>query len=52
MIARAGRGARVGTRAGRIVRIIRLFRLIRIVKLYRHTNDAVNYEAKEEHEVP
>lgn len=33
LIARAGRGARVGTRAARIVRIISLFRLIRILKL-------------------
>jgi hypothetical protein len=34
LIARAGRGARVGTRAGRIVRIVSFVRLIRIVKLF------------------
>lgn len=44
MIARAGIGARVGSRAGRIVRLISLFRLIRIVKLYKHTTEAVQNE--------
>lgn len=34
-IARASRGARIGTRAGRFARVIRLIRLIRIVKLYK-----------------
>ena len=36
-LARAGRGARIGTKAGRITRVIRLVRLIRIVKLYKST---------------
>ena len=36
-LARAGRGARIGTKAGRIIRVIRLVRLIRIVKLYKST---------------
>jgi hypothetical protein len=36
-LARAGRGARIGTKAGRITRVIRLVRLIRIVKLYKRT---------------
>ena len=34
---RAGRGARVGTRAGRIVRIVRILRLVRVMKLYKHS---------------
>jgi len=34
-LARAGRGARIGTKAGRLTRVIRLIRLIRIVKLYK-----------------
>jgi hypothetical protein len=42
-LARASRGARLGTRAGRIVRIIRLIRLIRIVKLYKHAYQAVEH---------
>ena len=32
---KASRGARVGTKAGRVTRVIRLIRLIRIVKLYK-----------------
>ena len=34
---RAGRGARVGTKAGRIVRIVRILRLVRVMKLYKHS---------------
>ena len=34
--ARASKGARLGTKAGRVARIIRLIRLIRIVKLYKN----------------
>lgn len=37
-LARASRGARIGTRAGRVTRVIRLIRLIRIVKLYKSAN--------------
>ena len=37
-LARAGRGARIGTKAGRVTRVIRLIRLIRIVKLYKNAN--------------
>ena len=40
-MARAGRGARIGTRAGRIVRIVRMLRLVRIVKLYKHAHQAI-----------
>ena len=39
---RAGRGARVGTKAGRIVRIVRILRLVRIMKLYKHSQAALN----------
>lgn len=35
-VARAGKSARIGTRASRVARIIRLIRLIRIVKLYKN----------------
>lgn len=45
-LARAGKGARIGTRAGRIARIIRMVRLIRIVKLYKNAKIAI--AAKEE----
>jgi len=41
-LARAGRGARVGTRAARLARVIRLIRLLRIVKLYKSANFAMN----------
>lgn len=41
-MARAGRGTRIGTKAGRVARIIRLIRLIRIVKLYKTANNAFN----------
>jgi len=34
-LARASRGARIGTKAGRMTRVIRLIRLIRVVKLYK-----------------
>lgn len=37
-LARASRGARIGTRAGRMARVIRLIRLVRIVKLYKSAN--------------
>lgn len=37
-LARASRGARIGTRAGRMTRVIRLIRLIRVVKLYKSAN--------------
>lgn len=37
-LAKAGRGARIGTKAGRVTRVIRLIRLIRIVKLYKNAN--------------
>jgi hypothetical protein len=40
-LARASRGARIGTRAGRMTRVIRLIRLIRIVKLYKSANQAM-----------
>ena len=40
-MARAGKGAKIGSRAGRIARIIRLIRLIRIVKLYKNANAAM-----------
>lgn len=40
-IAKAGRGARIGTKAGRVARVIRLIRLIRIVKLYKTANNAL-----------
>jgi hypothetical protein len=42
-LARAGRGARVGTRAARLARVIRLIRLLRIVKLYKSANFAMNH---------
>lgn len=41
---RAGRGARVGTKAGRIVRIVRILRLVRIMKLYKHSQAALKSE--------
>ncbi len=44
-LARAGRGARVGTKAGRIVRFVRMIRLIRIVKLYKHAHTAITDES-------
>ena len=40
-LARASRGARIGTKAGRITRVIRLIRLIRIVKLYKNANQVL-----------
>ena len=40
-IVRASRGARIGTKAGRMTRVIRLIRLIRIVKLYKSANQAI-----------
>jgi hypothetical protein len=46
-LARASRGARIGTRAGRMARVIRLIRLVRIVKLYKSANQAmVNQEGQ------
>lgn len=47
-LARAGRGARIGTKAGRITRVIRLIRLIRIVKLYKSANTAMNKQEDDE----
>lgn len=44
-LARAGRGARIGTRAGRIVRLVRL---IRIVKLYKHAHKALEKSSDED----
>jgi hypothetical protein len=41
-LARAGRGARIGTRAARFARVIRLIRMIRIMKLYKSANFAMN----------
>ena len=47
-LARASRGARIGTRAGRMARVIRLIRLVRIVKLYKSANQAmVNQEGQQ-----
>ena len=40
-LARASRGARIGTRAGRMARVIRLIRLVRVVKLYKSANQAM-----------
>lgn len=40
-LTRASRGARIGTKAGRMTRVIRLIRLIRIVKLYKSANQAM-----------
>jgi hypothetical protein len=46
-LARASRGARIGTRAGRMARVIRLVRLVRVVKLYKSANQAmVNKEGE------
>ena len=48
-LARASRGARIGTRAGRMARVIRLIRLVRIVKLYKSANQAmVNKEESQQ----
>ena len=44
-LARASRGARIGTKAGRIARVVRLIRLVRIVKLYK---SGVNQQQKRE----
>lgn len=43
-LARATKGARIGTKAGRIARVIRLIRLIRIVKLYKSANSVLEKE--------
>lgn len=40
-LARASRGAKLGSKAGRLTRVIRIIRLIRIVKLYKSANKAV-----------
>jgi hypothetical protein len=40
-IARASRGAKLGSKAGRITRVIRIIRLVRIVKLYKSANYAM-----------
>jgi hypothetical protein len=48
-LARAGRGARIGTKAGRIARVVRLARLVRIVKLYKNSAKlASNYNKDDE----
>lgn len=41
-LARASRGARIGTKAGRMTRVIRLIRLVRIVKLYKQSQSMVD----------
>jgi hypothetical protein len=43
-LARASRGARIGTKAGRMTRVIRLIRLIRVVKLYKSATQAQTKE--------
>ncbi len=48
----ASRGARVGTKAGRVVRIIRLIRLIRIVKLYKHAQNVIEEGTEKEKILP
>lgn len=45
---RAGRGARAGTKAGRIVRIVRILRLVRIMKLYKHSQTAIQIREEKE----
>jgi hypothetical protein len=50
-VAKAGRGARIGTKAGRVTRVIRLIRLIRIVKLYKNSNALLAKEEKDEDEL-
>jgi hypothetical protein len=40
-IARASRGAKIGSKAGRLTRVIRIIRLVRIVKLYKSANHAI-----------
>lgn len=45
---RASRGARIGTRAGRLTRIIRIIKLIRVVKLYKRANQAFQDENEKE----
>jgi hypothetical protein len=58
-VAKASRGARIGTKASRIARVIRLIRLIRIVKLYKTAStafinindDALNEELKKEDDI-
>lgn len=51
-IVSASRGARVGTKAGRVVRIIRLIRLIRIVKLYKHAQNVIVEGSEKEKALP
>ena len=40
-LARASRGAKLGSKAGRLTRVIRIIRLVRIVKLYKSANHAM-----------
>lgn len=40
-LARASRGARIGTRAARFARVIRIIRMLRIMKLYKSANFAL-----------
>ena len=42
ILARAGKGARIGTRAGRISRVVRFVRLIRIVRLYKNAKTVLD----------
>jgi len=47
-LARASRGARIGTRAARFARVIRLIRMLRIMKLYKSANFALNQHEEDE----
>jgi hypothetical protein len=49
-LARASRGARIGTRAGRMARVIRLVRLVRVVKLYKSANQAMVNQEGQQHD--
>ena len=46
-LTRASRGARIGTKAGRIARVVRLIRLIRIVKLYKTASQVKDKSEKQ-----
>eukprot|EP01022_Parablepharisma_sp_SALTPOND_P023258 TRINITY_DN4865_c0_g1_i1.p1 TRINITY_DN4865_c0_g1~~TRINITY_DN4865_c0_g1_i1.p1 ORF type:complete len:1061 (-),score=72.97 TRINITY_DN4865_c0_g1_i1:835-4017(-) len=45
-MARASKGARLGSKASRLIRVIRLIRMLRIVKLYKHSNTVLAKKAK------
>lgn len=49
-LARAGKGARIGSRASRITRVVRLIRLIRIGRLWKAANTSLNKRAAAENE--